>query len=146
MQVETCQIGRALRLGENTRIVFHRRQGARVCLGATAPTGTPLLFDGAYISPLSGTAGTSTFLFSLLGIRRFVLGPFDVQVWLPGAIVPLAADCEDWLHVGITHLPESFPPMASNRSVRAPVSPASATSTCPLSRVDGGCRPLFGVA
>lgn len=115
MQVETCQIGSALRLDDSTRLVIHRRHQQRVVLGATAPAGTPLVFDGAYISPMSGEAGTSTYLFSLLAVRRFVLGRYQVQVWLPGELVPLAADSGALLHVGITILPEHSLPMASNR-------------------------------
>ena len=102
MQVVTCRVGGSLRPGENTRIVIHRRQGERVVLGVTAPAGTELIFDGAAIQPMSGTAGTSSFLFSLQAIRRFAIGRFEVCVWLPGEFVPLAADCESWLHVGIT--------------------------------------------
>lgn len=102
MQIETCQVGSALRLGDNTKIVIHRRQEERICLSAMAPAGTDLIFGGAALRPMSGTAGTSSFLFSLQSIRQFRLGGFDVRVWLPGELVPLAADCKGWLHVGIT--------------------------------------------
>jgi hypothetical protein len=101
MQIKTCQIGRALRRGDNTRIVIHRRQGRRMVLGVTAPAGTELIFGGAALRPMSGKAGTASFLFSLQSISQFTLGGFDVSVWLPGELVPVAADCEDWLHVGI---------------------------------------------
>lgn len=147
MQIETRQVGGVLRLGDNARIVIHRRQGERVVLGATAPAGTPLAFDGAYISPMSGTAGCSTFLFSLLAVRRFVLGSYEVQVWLPGELVPLAADCESWLHFGITTLPGRSLPVASNRSQYMRPLPAPVLPARPLSQTgyDGG-RHLFGGA
>lgn len=147
MQVLTCHIGGVLRLGDDARIVIHRRQGERVVLGATAPAGMRLVFDGACISPMSGTAGSSSFLFSLLAVRRFVLGRYEVQVWLPGELVPLAAWCDDALHFGITILPDRSLPVASNRSqhmhpLPAPVVPARPQP--PIGR-DGGW-PLFGGA
>lgn len=100
MQVKTCRIGGALRLDRETRIVVHRRQGERVCLGATTPAGMALMFDHASIRPQPGTAGRFTFLFSLHAVRRFVLGRFEVQLWLPGELVPQAADCLDAVHIG----------------------------------------------
>lgn len=106
MQVETCQIGGALRLDDNIRIVIHRREGERVVLGVTAPPGTTLELGGAIVRPISGTQGIWSYLFSLHAIREFTLGRFNVCVWLPGELVPLAADCEDWLHVGITTSPQ----------------------------------------
>ncbi len=135
MQIETCQVGRALRLGDNTRIDIHCRQGRRVVLGVTAPAGTELIFGGAALRPMSGTAGTSSFLFSLQSIRQFTLGGFDVRVWLPGELLPLAADCEDWLHVGI----------ASACIDSAPALPAPFVNASPLAQPerDGG-RPLLG--
>lgn len=139
MRVETCQIGCALRLGENIRIAIHRRQGDRVVLGATAPAGTRLTLDGAPVSPIAGTVGVWTYLFSLQALRRFTLGPFEVQVWLPGELVPLAADCDDWLHIGIARCPVggSAPlPVPHLAPLPAPVATA-----LPLSRMDGdGCR------
>jgi hypothetical protein len=148
MRIELYSVGATVRLDPNTRITIHRRQGLRICLGITAPSGTPLVFDGASIRPLSGTAGSSNFLFSLHTIRRFVLGQYDVRVWLPGELVLQAADCHDWLHIGIALLPppptQLGPPHASAISL----SPASAaTAQRPLSQSPGGGgRPLSGGA
>lgn len=100
MQVETCQVGRTLRLDENTRIVIHRRQGARIVLGVAASVGTALRFAGADLRPACSSPGTWDYLFSLQAIRGFRIGDFDVRVWLPGELIP-AATCEDWLHIGI---------------------------------------------
>lgn len=145
MQVETCQVEGTLCLGRKTWIVNHRRQGERVCLGATAPTGSPLLFDGAYISPMSGTTDFLTFFFSLRAVRRFVLGRYAVQAWLPGELIPLAADCEDWLHFGISALPISAFTLASNRSECVRPSPASvATAHTPSQIARAGGQSLFG--
>lgn len=139
MQVITCQVGGALRLGDGARIVIHRRQGERIVLGATAPVGTDLIFDRAFVRPISGTVGIWSYLFSLQAIRRFKLGRFEVCVWLPGEIVPLAAECEDWLHVGIV-----AQPLAEGRPAAslAGVSPAPAAPAPPPFRVAGECRPL----
>lgn len=132
MQVVTCRVGRALRLDENTRVVIHRRQGERVVLGVTAPAGAELIFDGVAIRPMSGTAGTSGFLFSLQAIRRFAIGRFEVCVRLPGELVPLAADCESWLHIGITLRRSCAVGQTSTRiahipDLSAPVADGSAT-------------------
>lgn len=135
MQVVTCWVGGSLRPADNTRIVIHRRQGRRMVLGVTTPAGTELIFGGAALRPMSGRAGTSSFLFSLQSIRQFTLGGFDVRVWLPGELVPLAADCEDWLHVGI--VPTSIHP--------APALPAPVVAASPLSQTKGdGYRPPLG--
>ena len=147
MQVETRQVGGVIRLGDNIRLVIHRRQGERVVLGATAPADMPLAFSGAYLSPMSGTAGASTFLFSLQAVRRFALGRYEVQMWLAGELIPLAVDCEDWLHFGITILPDRSLPVASNRSQYMRPLPAPVLPARPLSQAeyDGGW-PLFGGA
>jgi hypothetical protein len=135
MQVVTCRVGDSLRPTNNTRIIIHHRQARRVGLGVTAPAGTELIFGGAALRPMSGTAGTSNFLFSLQSIRQFTLGGFDVRVWLPGELVPLAADCEDWLHVGIA--PCCIGP--------APALSAPVVAASPLSQTkDDECRPLLG--
>ena len=142
MQIETRQVGGVLRLGDNTRIVIHRRQGEHIVLGATAPVGTDLIFDGALVRPISGTVGIWSYLFSLQAIRRFTLGRFEVYVWLPGEIVPLASDCEDWLHVGvIARPPIEGRAMAPLTNIEA-ASPASAALAPPPFRAAGGCLPI----
>ena len=141
MQIETCQIGSVLRLGADTRVVIHRRQGERVCLGATAPAGTELLLGGASLRPIAGTPGLWSYLFSLHATRCFTLGRFEVHVWLPGELLPLAADCNDWLHVGIVGRASGDFPHALTE--RESVSPASVASAPPLFRTIDGCRPLL---
>jgi hypothetical protein len=136
MQVETCQIGRTLRLGDNTRIVIRRREGERVVLGATAPAGTKLILGGAPVSPMSGTIGVWTYFFSLQALRRFRLGRFEVCIWLPGEPIP-AADCDDWLHIGV----------APARDAPLVPLPVPVTPVRPLLQVeDDGSRLLFGGA
>lgn len=142
MQIETRQVGGVLRLGDNTRIVIHRRQGEHIVLGATAPVGTDLIFDGALVRPISGTVGIWSYLFSLQAIRRFTLGRFEVCVWLPGEIVPLATACEDWLHVGvIARPPAEGRAIASLASIDI-ASPVPAALASPPFRAAGGCRPF----
>ena len=82
MQFETCQIGGALRLGDDARIVIHRRQGERIVLGASAPVGSGLIFERTPVCSISGAVGIWSDLFSLQAIRRFTLGRFEVRVWL----------------------------------------------------------------
>lgn len=138
----TCQVGSGLRLGDNTRIMIHRRQGPRVGFGATTPIGTQLILDGAAIRPMSGSIGSWNYLFSLQNIRRFTLGRFEVCVWLPGEIVPHASDCEDWLHVGVVAWPaveaHAVTPMTSIEAA----SPAPAALAPPPFRAAGECRPF----
>lgn len=142
MRVETCQIGRALRLGSDTRLLVHDRQKTRVVLGAVAPVGTELILGGAPVSPIAGTLGFWTYLFSLQGLRRFVLGSFEVQVWLPGELVPHAADCDDWLHIGVT----PARPLSVRDTSLFPL-PAPITPVRPLLQVeDDGGRFLLGGA
>lgn len=127
MQIETCRVGGRLRLDDSTRIVIHHRQGPRVCLGVTAPEGTALMLDGALVRPICGPVGVWTYLFSLQALRRFSLGRFEVRIWLPGELVPLAADCEDWLHIGVTSRSPvgSTTPFSCSASPPASVRPAS---------------------
>lgn len=145
MQVETCQVGGALRLDDRTRILVHRRQGTRVCLGATAPAGTDLILGGAPVRPIAGTPGTWAYLFSLQALRRFTLGRFEVQIWLPGEWVSLAAACEDWLHIGISTGADPLSVSAPHHSGSARSLPAPAAPASPLLQVvDGGGRFLSG--
>jgi hypothetical protein len=112
MQVKTCRIGNTLRLESHTRLVLHRRQGERICLEVKAPAGTALWLGGARIRPISGTVGVWTYFFSLLAPGRFTVGRSVVNLWLPGSLLPVAADCEDWLHVGIATQPDVLPAWA----------------------------------
>jgi hypothetical protein len=137
MQVVTCRVGGTLRPTNSTRIVIHRRQGKRVVLGVTAPAGTELIFGGAALRPMSGRAGASTFLFSPQSIRQLTLSRFDMRIWRPGERVPLAADCEDCLRVGIS----------SACIGPATALPAPVVAALPPSQPQhDGCRPLLGGA
>lgn len=57
MQIKTREVGGVLRLGDNPRIVIHRRQGERIVPSATTPVGTDVFFDATRKKPISGTAG-----------------------------------------------------------------------------------------
>ena len=140
MHIETRQVGSTLRLGEDTRVVIHRREGPRVVLGASAPAGTALIFDGTPIRPVSGTAHLSHFLFCLQAIRRFVLGRYQVQVWLPGEWLPDAADCMDWLHFGIVAVPAPPPLPVLSVSFYASPQQSPAAPVPPRSQLPGGGR------
>ncbi|MBL8264214.1 MAG: hypothetical protein JNM58_17520 [Xanthomonadaceae bacterium] len=129
MQVATCRVGGAVSLSDRSRIDIYSRQGDRICLGATAPAGTELILGGASVCPIAGRQPVWTYLFSLQALRRFVLGEFEVHVWLPGELVPHAAGCEDWLHVGVV-------PASDHASV-VPWS-APATPAFPLVQVEDG--------
>lgn len=137
MQVETCRIGGALRLGDRSLIEIHSLQSGRVCVGAAAPVGTTLILGGASVHPLFGTLGLWTYFFSLSALRRFILGRFEVRIWFPGELVPDASGCQDWLHIGVA---PSCPRSALVVSLPTPVTPAR-----PLLQVeDDGGRLLFG--
>lgn len=125
MQIVTCQVGGSLRLGEGIRIVIHGRQGARIALGAWAPAGTELILGGVAMHPVSGKGGVWRYQFSLYGLRRFRLGEYEVQVWLPGELVAQAADCADRIHFGVagrsqTSPLEYLPPVPARSSAFAP--------------------------
>ena len=75
MQFETCLIGGALRLGDDARIVIHRRQGERIVLGASAPVGSGLIFERTPVCSISGAAGIWSDLFSLQAIPSIHAGP-----------------------------------------------------------------------
>ena len=137
MQVVTCRVGGSLRPISNTRIVFPCRQGKRLVLVVAALAGTELIFDGAALRPMSGRAWASSFFFSLQSIRQFTLGRFDMRIWRPGELVPLAADCEGCLHVGI-----SSACLGSATALPAPVVDANP----PSQPQHDGCRPLLGGA
>lgn len=112
MQIKTCRIGDTFRFEPDTRLVLHRRQGDRVCLEVKAPTGTVLWVGGARMRPLSGTVCAWTYFFSLLAPGQFTLGRYTVRLWLPGSLLPVAVDCEDWLQLGIATQHDALPAWA----------------------------------
>lgn len=100
--VMTCRIGGTVRIGDDIHVTLQRRLQDRVTLGVIAPAGTCLHFDGASLQPIILPSGAHAYLFSLLGVRRFRIDGIEVEVWLPGDAVPLASDCDDHIHLGIS--------------------------------------------
>jgi hypothetical protein len=143
MQIKTYRPGSTLRLPPDTRLEFHRRQSNRIVLGAFAAPGTDLILGGARIAPITGTPGLWSYLFSLHAVRHFTLGEHDLHVWLPGELFPLAAQGDDWLHIGVVG-PQFDPHVASPIDLNLKTSlPASAPPASPLVRAANGCRPLL---
>ncbi|TXI44060.1 MAG: hypothetical protein E6Q50_18170 [Lysobacter sp.] len=140
MQIETCQVGGALRLDGGIDLTIHRRQGKRVVLGVSAPVGTALTLSGADLRPACSSPGTWSYLFSLQATRRFQIGDFDVRIWLPGELVPSAA-CEDRLHVGIAQRSDTASCRSLSRFPDAAL-PASVVPGRPLGRAADGGRPF----
>jgi hypothetical protein len=101
MLVMTCRIGSTLHIGTSIRLTLQARQQDRVAILLQAPPDTPVRFDRAYLQPLPAEEGACTYLFSLQGTRRFLVGAVEVAVWVPGEIEPLAAGCEDYVHIGL---------------------------------------------
>lgn len=138
MQFETCQIGGALRLGDDARIVIHRRQGERIVLGSSAPVGSGLTFERTPVCSISGAAGIWNDLFSLQAIRRFTLGRFEVRVWLRPARCRLRGFAAPRGCRGPPVAALAFARLASIET--ASLAPAALAS--PPFRAAGGCRPL----
>jgi hypothetical protein len=143
MQTKPYPPGGTLRLPPDTRLVFHRRQGHRIVLGAFATPGTDLILGGARITPITGTPGLWSYLFSLHTVRNFILGEHDIHVWLPGELPLQAGHSENWLHIGVVgpqfeHCAGS--PIDLNPNVSPP---ASAPPALPLVRAASGCRPVL---
>lgn len=101
MLVMTCGLGGVIRIGEGIRVAVQGRQNDRVAVSVTAPAGSELAFDGAVLSPMPMQDGRLSYYFSLRQVRRFCIDEVQVMVWLPGEAVPMAADCCDYVHVGI---------------------------------------------
>ncbi|MBX3714189.1 MAG: hypothetical protein KF800_19670 [Lysobacter sp.] len=101
MVVQTCRIGGTVRIGEDIHVTLQRRLNDRVTVGVIAPAGTRLRFDSACLQPIVLPSGAHAYLFSLLRVRRFRIDEIEIEVWLPGDAVPLAFDCEDYIHFGI---------------------------------------------
>jgi hypothetical protein len=136
MQIKTCQPGGVLRLPPDTRLMYHRRQGDRIVLGAFATPGTGLILGGALIAPITGTPGLWSYLFSLHATRCFTLGRCEVHIWLPGELLPHAAACEDWLHVGVVGREDG------GRS--KPLFDLKASPPAPVASVSPCCGPSTG--
>lgn len=101
MLVLTCRVGGTLRVGDDICVTFERRMRDRVAVWVMTPAGVNLFLDRACLQPSILPSGSQSYLFSLLGIRRFRVGSIEVGVWLPGEVVALASDCDEFIHVGI---------------------------------------------
>jgi hypothetical protein len=143
MQIKTYPPGGTLRLPPDTRLVFHCRQGDRIVLSAFATPGTDLILSGVSITPITGTPGLWSYLFSLHAIRSFILGGHDIHVWLPGELFPLAAHGQDWLHIRVVGPEFDLHPTSSITRNSKVSPPASAPPASPLVRAARGCRHLF---
>ena len=108
MLVLTCRIGDTVRIGDDLRMTVQSRLRQRVTVGVIAPAGMDLYFDNACLRPSVLPGGAWSYLFSLLAVRRYRIGDVEVRVWLPGDAVSLAADCDEFLHVGVI-APNSLP-------------------------------------
>ncbi len=101
MLVMTCRVGSILRIGPDIQLSVQARQGDRITVSLLAPPDLPVRLDGVYLQPLILPSGACAHLFSLRVVRCFRLGSTEIRVWLPGEIEPLAADCEDFVHLGL---------------------------------------------
>lgn len=101
MLVLTCRIGDTVRIGNDLCMTVQSRFRNRVTVGVVAPAGVDLYFDNACLRPSVQPGGAWSYLFSMLAVRRYRVGDVEVCVWLPGDAVSLAADCDEFLHVGV---------------------------------------------
>ncbi len=101
MLVLTCRIGDTVRIGDDLSMTVQSRCRDRVTVGVVSPAGVDLHFDNACLRPSVLPGGAWSYLFSMLGVRRYRVGDVEVCVWLPGDTVSLAADCDEFLHVGV---------------------------------------------
>lgn len=101
MLVLTCRIGGTLRIGDEIHVSLQGRLRDRVTVGLIAPAEAAVMLDRVCLQPFALPSGTSWYLFSLLGVRRFRVGDVEVGVWVPGEEVSLASECDDFIHVGV---------------------------------------------
>lgn len=101
MQVVTCHIGETVRIGNDLSVTLQSRSGGRVTVSVITPPDVDLTFDNVCLRPSILPSAARSYLFSMLAVRRFRVGEIEIQVWLPGEAVSLAAECDDYLHIGI---------------------------------------------
>jgi hypothetical protein len=101
MLVLTCRVGATIRIGEEIHVTLQSRLRNRVTVGVIAPAEAAVMLDRACLQPVVMPSGTSWYLFSLLGVRRFRVGHVEVGMWVPGEKVSLASDFDDFIHVGV---------------------------------------------
>lgn len=101
MLILTCRVGETIRVGGDLSVTLQSRDRGRVTVTVLAPGDTDLYFDNVSMRPSVLPSGAHSYLFSMQSIRRFRVGEVEISVWLPGDAVSLAADCEDYVHLGV---------------------------------------------
>lgn len=101
MLVLTCRVGDTVRIGDDHCMTVQSRLRGRVTVEVIAPAGVDLYFDNACLRPSVLPSGAWSYLFSMLAVRSYRVGKVEVRVWLPGDAVSLAADCDEYLHIGV---------------------------------------------
>lgn len=100
--IMTCSLGGLIRIGDEIQLSFRTRDKDRVAVSVFASATSELVFDGAVLNPYPVPVRRASYCFSLRKVRRFRIDDVDVMVWLPGDAIPLAAECLDCVHVGIS--------------------------------------------
>lgn len=101
MLVLTCRVGGTLRIGRKIHITLQGRLRDRITVALVAPADAYVVLDNADLKPLVLPSGARSYLFSLLSFHRFRVGEVEVGVWVPDELEPLAADCTDFIHIGV---------------------------------------------
>jgi sRNA-binding carbon storage regulator CsrA len=101
MQILTCRVGETVRIGNDLSVTLQSRSGDRVTVSVIAPPDADLIFDNVCLRPSVLPSAARSYLFSMLAVRRFRVGGIEIQVWLPGDAVSLAAEYDDYLHIGV---------------------------------------------
>jgi hypothetical protein len=101
MLVLTCRIGDTVRIGDDLCMTVQSRFRSRVTVEVIAPAGQDLYFDNACLRPSVLPSGAWSYMFSMLAVRSYRVGEVEVRVWMPGDAVSLAADCDEYLHIGV---------------------------------------------
>ncbi len=101
MLILTCRVGETIRIGNDLSVTLQDRKRGRVTVSVIAPAVDDLYFDNACLRPSVLPSGARSYLFSMLAVRRFRMGEVEIRIWLPGDAVSLAADCDEYLHIGV---------------------------------------------
>jgi hypothetical protein len=80
MQVETCQTGRPLRLGDIIQIVIRHREKGRLCVDEPMPAGMVVCLNDACARRIPERIRVHTHFFSLHALRRCGLGRFEARI------------------------------------------------------------------
>jgi sRNA-binding carbon storage regulator CsrA len=101
MLILTCRLGDTVRIGNDMSVTLQNRCGGRVAVSVIASAGAELFFDNVCLRPFVLPSGAQSYLFSMQAVRRFRVGEIEICVWLPGDAVSLAAECDDYIHIGV---------------------------------------------